>query len=171
MSSKMSTKWRLFRHGLNVFEWCWCSVTSLQWRHDEHDGVSNHQPYECLLNRLFRRRSKKTSKLRVTGLCKGKSPVTGEFPTQRARNAENIFIGGVIMLLWWIDTGSPLLLHVVYHSNRQLLGLNMKFQCSGKVLHDVFPGIYFIIINFGCVVHDQTQLFQHANMSWDVATI
>ena len=28
----------------------------------------------CLPNRLFRRRSKKTSKLRVTGLCAGNSP-------------------------------------------------------------------------------------------------
>ena len=37
-------------------------------------------------------RSKKTSKLRVTGLCEGNSPVTGEFPAQRASNAENISI-------------------------------------------------------------------------------
>ena len=44
---------------------------TLQWRHNDHDGVSNHQPHGCLLNRLFRRRSKKTSKLRVTGLCVG----------------------------------------------------------------------------------------------------
>ena len=36
-----------------------------------------------------KRRSKKTSKLRVTGLCEGNSPVTGEFPAQRASNAEN----------------------------------------------------------------------------------
>ena len=36
--------------------------------HYERDGVSNHQPHDCSLNRLFRRRSKKTSKLRVTGL-------------------------------------------------------------------------------------------------------
>ena len=43
----------------------------LQWHHDEHDGVSNHQRLECLLNRLFRCRLKKTSKLRVTGLCEG----------------------------------------------------------------------------------------------------
>ena len=35
------------------------------------DSVSNHQPHDCLLNRLFRRRSKKTSKLRVTGLVRG----------------------------------------------------------------------------------------------------
>ena len=40
------------------------------------------------------RRSKKTSKFRVTGLCAGNSPVTGEFPAQRASNAENISI-------WW----------------------------------------------------------------------
>ena len=41
---------------------------------------------------LFRRRSKKIPKPRVTGLCEGNSPVTGEFPAQqRASNAENIF--------------------------------------------------------------------------------
>ena len=34
----------------------------------------------------------KTSKLRVTGLCEGNSPMTGEFPTQMASNAENISI-------------------------------------------------------------------------------
>ena len=50
------------------------SVYTLHWRHNDHDGVSNHQPHGCLLNRLFRRRSKKTSKLRVNGFCVGKSP-------------------------------------------------------------------------------------------------
>ena len=48
--------------------------TPLLWRHNGRDGVSNHQPHHCLLNRLFRRRSKKTSKRRA-----GNSPVTGEF--------------------------------------------------------------------------------------------
>ena len=47
---------------------------TLQWRHNGHDSVSNHQPRDCLLNCLFRRRSKKTSKLRVTDLCAGNSP-------------------------------------------------------------------------------------------------
>ena len=65
---------------------------TLQWRHNDHDGVSNHQPHGCLINRLFRRRSKKTSKLGVTGLCAGNSPVTGEFHAQRACNAENVSI-------------------------------------------------------------------------------
>ena len=66
----------------------------LQWRHNGRDSVSNHQPCDCLLNRLFRRRSKKTSKLRVSGLCVGNSPGTGEFPAQMASNAENVSI-------WW----------------------------------------------------------------------
>ena len=65
---------------------------TLWWCHNERDSVSNHQPHDCLLNRLFRHRSKKTSKLRVTGLCAGNSPVTGEFPAQRASNAENVSI-------------------------------------------------------------------------------
>ena len=41
------------------------------WRLNGHDDASNYQPHHCLLNRLFRRRSKKTSKIRVTGLCEG----------------------------------------------------------------------------------------------------
>ena len=50
-----------------------CRVfNSLQWRHNEHNGVSNHRRIYCLLRRLFRRRSKKTSKLRVTDLWRGK---------------------------------------------------------------------------------------------------
>ena len=67
---------------------------TLQWRHNERNVVSNHQPHDCLSKRLLRRRSKKTSKLRVTGLCEGNSPVTGWFPAQRASNAENASI-------WW----------------------------------------------------------------------
>ena len=47
---------------------------ALHWRHNDHDDFSNHQPHCCLLNLLFRHRSKKTSKLRVTGLCVGNSP-------------------------------------------------------------------------------------------------
>ena len=67
-------------------------LIALQWRQNGHDSVSNHQPYDSLLNRLYRRRSKKTSKLRVTGLCAGNSPGTGEFPAQMASNAENVSI-------------------------------------------------------------------------------
>ena len=66
----------------------------LKWRHNEGDCVSNQQRFDCLLNRLFRRRSKETSKLRVTGLCEGNLPVAGEFHAQRGSNAENVSI-------WW----------------------------------------------------------------------
>ena len=66
----------------------------LHWHHNERDGVPNHRRFDGLLNRWFRHRSKKTSKLRVTGLCEGNTPVTGEFPSQRASNAENVSI-------WW----------------------------------------------------------------------
>ena len=48
---------------------------TVRWRHNGHDGVSNHQPHHCLLKCLFGCRSKKTCKLRVTGLCAGNSPV------------------------------------------------------------------------------------------------
>ena len=65
--------------------------SSLRWRHNEWDDVSNHQPQDCLLNRLSGRRSKKISKPRVTGLCAGNSPGTGEFPAQMASNAEICF--------------------------------------------------------------------------------
>ena len=65
------------------------SGTTLLWRRNGRGSVSNHQPHDCLFNRLFRRRSKKTSKLRVTGLCAGNSPGT-EFPAQMASNAENV---------------------------------------------------------------------------------
>ena len=72
----------------------WFVDSSLRWRHNGCDSVSNHQPHDCSLNRLFRRRSKKRSKVRVTGLCVGISPGSGEFPAQMASNAENVSI-------WW----------------------------------------------------------------------
>ena len=59
-----------------------------------HDGISNHQPHDCLLNLLFRCWSKETSKLRITGLCEGNSPVTSEFSAQMAGNTGNVYI-------WW----------------------------------------------------------------------
>ena len=81
--------WHQARHQLTSF-----MRYPLQWRHNECDGVSNHQPHDCLRNRLFKRKSKKTSKLRVTSFCAVNSPVFGEFPAQRASNTKNISI-------WW----------------------------------------------------------------------
>ena len=75
---------------------------SLQWRHNERDGVSNQHRLDCLLNRLFRRRPKKTSKLRVTGLCDGNPPVTDRFSLQRASNSENVSIWFDIIMLSFV---------------------------------------------------------------------
>ena len=79
---------------------------ALQWRHNEYDNFSNHQPHDCLLNRLFSRRLKKTSKLHVTGLCAENSPGTGEFPAQMASYAENVSN-------WWRHHGdSRAIVHI-----------------------------------------------------------
>ena len=69
-------------------------MSLLHWRHNGRDCFSNNQPYDCLLNHLFKRRSKNASKVRVTGLCEGNSPGTGEFPAQMASNADDVSI-------WW----------------------------------------------------------------------
>ena len=87
----------------NAFENIVCKMAPtlsqpLHWRHNERDGVSNRQPHDCLFNCLFRRRSKKTSKLRVTGLCKGNSPVTGELPEKRPVTQEMLPFDDVIMI-------------------------------------------------------------------------
>ena len=100
---------------------------TLQWRHNELDGISNHQPHDCLLNRLFTRRSKKTSKLRITGLCVGNSPETGEFPAPRASNAENVSI-------WWRH-------HDIYASRGhtdKLLAAVFRFHSSVHTLGHVW---------------------------------
>ena len=36
---------------------------SLQWRNNGHDGVSNHQPHDCLLKRLFKRKCQSSASL------------------------------------------------------------------------------------------------------------
>ena len=65
-------------------------LKTLQWRLNERDGASSHRSLDYLLEPLVR--SKKTWMLRVTGICEGNSPVTSEFPTQNANNAENASI-------------------------------------------------------------------------------
>ena len=83
------------------------SSESLLWRHNGQDGVSNHQHHHCLLNRLFRCRSKKTSNSRVTGLCAGISPVTKWPVTRKMFPFDDVImfvtdIGGNFMIRVWI---------------------------------------------------------------------
>ena len=76
MLHQINSSWDIYwvKYAMMQTKWVFWRST-LQWRHNECDGVSNHQPDDCSLNHLFRRRSKKTSKLRVTGFCAGNSPV------------------------------------------------------------------------------------------------
>ena len=67
-------KWSIYSYSSRLLEPA-LTLYLLQWRHNERDGVSNHQCLESLRNRLFRRRFKKKSKLRVTGLCEVNPPV------------------------------------------------------------------------------------------------
>ena len=64
-------------------------ASTLQWHHNGHGSAS-----QLFTQPLFTRRSKKTSKPRVTGLCVGYSLGTSEFPAQMASYAENVSI-------WW----------------------------------------------------------------------
>ena len=89
----------------------WCHWTGsalqvLQWHHNDHDGVSNHQPHGCLLNHLFRRISKKTSKLCVTGLCVGNSPGPVNFPHKGPVTRKRFPFDDVIML-WLVACWEP----------------------------------------------------------------
>ena len=105
-------KWRTYRITARVLGKAHIALQvfhALLWRHNGGECVSNHQPHDCLLNRLFGRWSKKTSKLGVTGLCAGNSPETDEFPAQMASNAENVSI-------WWRHHGTSL--HVIIKSLR-----------------------------------------------------
>ena len=106
------------------------SPHSLQWRHDGHDVVSNHQPHHCLLNRLFRRRSKKTSKFRATGLCE----VTGEFPHKGPVTRKMFPFDDVIMCLK--QTG----LHE--EASRARVVSDVKYSISPLISRKVLPIIF-----------------------------
>ena len=64
------------------------------WANNWDASDLSHWRLNCLLNHLFKCWSKKTSNLRITGLCEGNPQVTGGFPSKMAGNAENIFV-------WW----------------------------------------------------------------------
>ena len=119
--------------------WLWqgTKVTSqwAQWR--------LKSPASWLLTLSFiQRRSKKTSKLRVTGLCAGNSPVTGEFPAQMASNAENVSI-------WWRHHGRQSYIgvwlaapghHLLWHMNTVLA--RYGHQSSPSAHYSYIPCVF-----------------------------
>ena len=89
---------------------------------------------DYLLNCLFRHRSKKTSKLQVTGLCEGNSPGAGESPPpppppppkkKKASNAENLMTSSWLMVkiewLVWISPWQVLSSTITSHGERHQL--------------------------------------------------
>ena len=124
-----------------------------RWRHNGRDGVSNHQPHHCLFNRLFRRRSKQATKVRVTSLC-----VRG-IPPQMASNAENVSI-------WWrhhaiscSEWRSNFITHFI------MLGLKSNYTVNGAtggICYLVFTpwgGIYYLAFKPPSFNHYRAMLF------------
>ena len=114
---------------------------TLQWRHNERDGDSNHQAHDCLFNHLFRRWWKKTSKLRVTGRCEGNSPVTGEFPAQGPVTRKMFPFDDVIMKVY--GTFSPRTSFVQYVTNNYGLNTLRPRQNGHHFPDDIFKWIFF----------------------------
>ena len=96
---------------------------ALQWRHNDHNGVSNHQPHGCLLNCLFRRRSEKTSKLRVTGLCVWNSPGPVNSPHKGPVTRKMFPFDDVIMWAW--------------HGSNRTITKHNKAEQNTKNIHHV----------------------------------
>ena len=128
------------------------SLHSSQWCHNECDAFSNHRNHDCLLNHLFRTRSKKTSKLHVTGLCEGNSLMTSEFPAQMPVTRRVFPFEDVIMSIneicstgrssYWQPPVPPLMTKLVsgqiadnlHHDNRHSIPLLMKGTTEEFVL-------------------------------------
>ena len=89
------------------------AANTLQWRHHGHDGVSNHQPHDYLRNRYSGTDQRKHQSSASLAFVRGFHR-TGEFPAQRASNAENVSI-------WWrhhVSCADVMeLLFIAYHFN------------------------------------------------------
>ena len=118
---------------------------ALQWRHNAHDNVSNHRPHHCLHNRLFRHRSKKTPKLRITGLCAGNSPVTGEFP-HKWPVAQNVSI-------WWRHHGP----YDSHSASEETLIVKYISQCIRQIPH--------YLLSYHNIAKQNTN---RVNISWSI---
>ena len=105
---------------------------SLHWCHNGHDGVSNHQPHGCLLNRIFRRRSKKTSKLRVTGLYVWTSPGPVNSSHKGPVTRKMFPFNDVIMV---VPKASVILEPFLCHDNTKLY----RFTCHSLMAYMITP--------------------------------
>ena len=100
------SEWSVVDYGIGA---CWNWRTrpvgnnciTLQWRHDDCDGVSSHQPYYCLFSRLLKVHIKENIK------APRHWPLWGEFTGDKGPVAWKIFpfndvIMSMILVIWWI---------------------------------------------------------------------
>ena len=135
----------------------YCIITTtnglaLQWRHTRRHGVSNSGLSIVYANVCSGAHKKKTLKLRVTGLCEGNSPVTSEFPSQRASNAENVSIS-------WRQLGkrtqSPkIFMCRQYMVTNPIQQKSVWYKCSG------------LLDSYKCVFNTQLPEIQHSTPLW-----
>ena len=128
--------------------------TALQWRYNECEGVSNHRRlvYSIVCSSADQR---KTSKLCVTGLCEGNSPVTGEFTSQRASNTENAFI-------WWRHHG--IILIYTLAASRAAIYWNETMIILTK--HSLLVAMNVIKMTFQAVTQISLKWHFHFSVSW-----
>ena len=136
---------------------------TIQWRHNDHDGVSNHQPHGCLLNRLFRRRSKGTSKLRVTGPCVGNSPGPVNSPHKEPVTRKMFLFDDVIMKAWGYMCTSDMCngrVLVLYCFSRYTSFVEKTY--AGKV------NTYYVFIM--CIIF-YIQIWFCSSLSYDITSV
>ena len=127
--------------------WQWSNP--LQWRHIDHDGVWNHQPHGCLLNCLFRRRSKKTPKLRVTGLCVGNSPGPVNSPHKEPVTQKMFPFDDVLMQGW--KEAQPRVVHYQIPKQQIFSMLSHMLSFRKNVIicplrtSDIFPIVIMLV--------------------------
>ena len=141
-------------------------ICLLQWRHNGCDGVSNHQRHDCLLNRLFRRRSNKTLKLRVTGLCAGIHRSPGNSPHKWSVKRKGFSFYNVIMLHFNHDSTLPPPHPCVYVSLSQSISDSYPFRCFVNSVPACGTVISDSPINCVAYMHDVGQW--HRRPAWPV---
>ena len=101
---------------------------TLQWCQNERQGVSCHRRLDWLIKPLFRRRSKKISKLRITGLCEENPPGNSDSSRKGPVTQKMFPFDGVVMtsdISWWRNDISFKLIYMCFlnvkWSNSQML--------------------------------------------------
>ena len=88
----------------------WQAITNQCQRHNERDGVSfTSLAIVYLTVYSGADQSKHQSSASLTLVCEGNSPVTNEFPSQRASDSENISI-------WWRHHDIPWIMHTASYN-------------------------------------------------------